>query len=164
MLYNVDYTILRMNIMTDRQCTCDVTSSGVRATVVAVEKQWISRMLSYPACRSPACYFDMCRAWFDYIFQHYHINGIIFRKSYPTFMCVLIFSTTFVWNNSHSKNSSAGYYHKYTQVFTQSNRYFCQILINLELFLHIFEKYSNVNFLKFFQWDPTFFKWKHGQT
>ena len=29
-------------------------------------------------------------------------------------MCVLIFSTTFVWNFSHSKNNSARYYHKCT--------------------------------------------------
>ena len=28
-------------------------------------------------------------------------------------MCVLIFSTTFIWNISHSKNKSARYFHKH---------------------------------------------------
>jgi hypothetical protein len=31
-------------------------------------------------------------------------------------MCVLIFSTTFVWNISHSKKNSARYYHKCTYI------------------------------------------------
>jgi len=31
-------------------------------------------------------------------------------------MCVLIFSTTFVWNTSHSKKNSASYYHKSSNV------------------------------------------------
>ena len=35
-------------------------------------------------------------------------------------ICVLIFSTTFVWNISHSKNSWARYGHKYILVFMYS--------------------------------------------
>ena len=31
-------------------------------------------------------------------------------------MCVLVFSTTFTWNNSHSTKNSSLYYHEYTQV------------------------------------------------
>ena len=40
-------------------------------------------------------------------------KGAIFRKSYEAQKCVLIFSTTFVWNISRSKKSWARY-HKYT--------------------------------------------------
>jgi len=41
--------------------------------------------------------------------------------------------------------NSGGYYHKYTQVFMYSTRYYvcCQILIKLEFSGQIFEKYSN---------------------
>jgi hypothetical protein len=46
-------------------------------------------------------------------------------------MCVLIFSTTFIWNISHSKKNSLRYYHKCTYVFTLSTSYSCQILIKL---------------------------------
>jgi hypothetical protein len=37
--------------------------------------------------------------------------------------CSLIFSTTSVSNTSHSKNTSARYYHKCRNVFIQSTRY-----------------------------------------
>jgi hypothetical protein len=39
----------------------------------------------------------------------------------------LIFSTTFVWNISHSKKNSARYYHGCKQVFKHSTRYSYQI-------------------------------------
>jgi hypothetical protein len=58
----------------------------------------------------------------------------------------LIFSTTFVWNISHSKNISARYDQKCKLVFVQSTRYSYVILIKLEFFRHIFEKYSNTKF------------------
>jgi hypothetical protein len=56
-------------------------------------------------------------------------------------MCVLIFSTTFVWNISHSQKNSARYYRKCTQVFMKSTRESCQILMKLELSRHILENY-----------------------
>ena len=62
-------------------------------------------------------------------------------------MCVLIFSTTFVWDITHSKKNSARYYHKGTYVFFQNTRYSCQILMKLEFSRHIFEKYIP-NFVK----------------
>ena len=43
-------------------------------------------------------------------------------------MCVLIFSTNFVWNFSHSKKKWARYNHKNIWVFMESTRYSCQIL------------------------------------
>jgi hypothetical protein len=45
-------------------------------------------------------------------------NGTIFEKKVIEHrMCVLIFSTTFVWNISHSKKKSATYYHKCKHIF-----------------------------------------------
>ena len=47
-------------------------------------------------------------------------------------MCVSILSTTFACDISHSKNTSARYYHKCTYVFMYRTRYSCQILTRLE--------------------------------
>jgi hypothetical protein len=58
---------------------------------------------------------------------------------------VLIFSTTLTWNISRSK-SSATYYHERTQVFMQSTRYYCEIIMEFEPSRQIFEKYPNVKF------------------
>jgi len=58
-------------------------------------------------------------------------------------MCVLIFSTNFVHNVSHSKNA-VRYYHKCTWVFIYSTRYTCQILVKLEFSLNIFEKNTKI--------------------
>jgi hypothetical protein len=89
----------------DRQSTCTVTLSGVRATTVAVEKQyyilWLCACsLRYPACNAhaPYCHLWPVRAY--YIFAHYLING-------TNIECVLIFSTNFVWNISNSKRKWA---------------------------------------------------------
>jgi hypothetical protein len=44
------------------------------------------------------------------IYPHYLINGTFFEKNFIEHkMCVLIFSTTFAWNISHSKNKWARY-------------------------------------------------------
>ena len=58
-------------------------------------------------------------------------------------MCVLTFSTNFVWNISHSRKNSARRYHKCTQFVTYITCDYSQILIILQFFRHIFEKYSN---------------------
>jgi len=51
--------------------------------------------------------------WPFHIFLHYLINGTIFGKKVIEYkLCVLIFSTTFVWNTSHSKKNSGRCYHK----------------------------------------------------
>jgi hypothetical protein len=45
-------------------------------------------------------------------------NGTFFRKKVTEAkMCVLIFSTVFVSDISHSKKNSGRYYHKRTEVF-----------------------------------------------
>jgi hypothetical protein len=59
-------------------------------------------------------------------------------------MCVLIFSTTFVWNISHSKKNWARCdFKKRVSVFTYSTRYSCPILMKFEYSKKIFEKYWN---------------------
>ena len=63
-------------------------------------------------------------------------------------MCVLNFSTTFIWNVSHSKNKWARHCHKYENVFVQSTRYYCQILMKLDVSWRIFGKSSNIKFDK----------------
>ena len=61
-------------------------------------------------------------------------------------MCVLIFSTIFVWNISHSVRNWARYDQKCVVVFIQSTRYSYQILMKLEFSWEIFKKYINIKF------------------
>jgi hypothetical protein len=55
-------------------------------------------------------------------------------------MCVLIFSTTLVWNISHSKKNSARYDQKCILVFMWSTGYSCQTVIKLEFSRAVFRK------------------------
>ena len=57
--------------------------------------------------------------------------------------CVLILSTTSVWNIFHSKKNWAS---SSVSTVQYSSRYSFQILTNLEFSQYIFEKYSNVEF------------------
>jgi len=61
-------------------------------------------------------------------------------------MCVLIFSTAFVWNISHYKKNWATCDHKSISVCMWSVGYACQILMKREFSGHIFEKPSNIKF------------------
>ena len=60
--------------------------------------------------------------------------------------CVLISSTAFVWYTSHSKKNWARNDPQSVLVFMRSSCYSCQILMKLEFFRLIFEKYSIINF------------------
>lgn len=51
-----------------------------------------------------------------------------------------------VSNISHPRKNSAKFCRKCTYVFTQSDRYFCRILISIEFSEEIFEKFSNIEF------------------
>ena len=55
-------------------------------------------------------------------------------------MCVLISSTTFVSDISHSEKDSASYDQKCLVVFMSSTRYSCQISMILEFSKQFFEK------------------------
>jgi hypothetical protein len=73
--------------MRGRQCMCNVTMRCVRATIVAVEKQWVLHILSvcffslsYPARNTHAPYCHLWPAPLWNILSHYLINGKIFLK------------------------------------------------------------------------------------
>ena len=64
-----------------------------------------------------------------------------FRKNVTEHkMCVLIFSTIFVWNISHCKNNSVRYCHKCENVFVYITRYSCRIVMEFEFFSTDFRK------------------------
>ena len=86
------------------------TSRRVLANIVAVEKQCVP----YSECISVALVIQQARLLYCHLwphicnifFPHYLINGTVFGKIVTEHkMCVLIFSTTFVWNARHSKNN-----------------------------------------------------------
>ena len=58
-------------------------------------------------------------------------------------MCVLISSTTFVWNIFHSEKKWAKYDQKFVLVFMYSSGYSCPILIKFEVSRQISEKWWN---------------------
>ena len=73
------------------------------------------------------------------IFQHSLINGTNFEKKVTEHkMCVVILSTTFVRNISHSRKNWERDEKKCTLVFMQSTRYSTQIFMKLEFSRQIF--------------------------
>jgi hypothetical protein len=81
-----------------QQCTYNVISRCLCATIVAVEKQWVlpnlnvcNCSLRYPACTAHAQYCHMCPARLCDIFPHYLINDKIKRKV-SHIKCVFWFS------------------------------------------------------------------------
>ena len=105
-----------------------LTLGRFRATIVSVEKQLVLHNMSvcicslrYPVCNAHAPY---CRLWpapaLQY-FSTYLINGTIFEKVTRTHNLVLLFSTTFVWNISHSKKKWASMI-KYVHVYRSSGK------------------------------------------
>jgi hypothetical protein len=135
----------------DRQCTYNVTLRRIQEITVAVEKHI---GLCVHACRSVrACgYADAWACACAYVhvallMQHAtrmrpivtsfvaprstlyfstlsHKRCDFLKKVIEHEMCVFIFSTTFVYNISHSKKNLARYCHKCENVFLQSTRYF----------------------------------------
>ena len=114
--------------------------------------------LGYPKCSAHAPY---CRLWpapLYIIFPYYPINGTILVKKVVNEhkMCVLIFSTSCVWNTAHSKENWAKWDNECLSVCRRSVRCYCQILIKLEFFRHIFEKTHKYQISwKSVQWEPS---------
>ena len=89
-----------------------------------------------------------------HIFRHYLINGTIFGKKVLNIKCVLIFSTTFIWNISHSKQNLARYCHKCRNVMWNT-RYSRRILIKIVFPQQSFKKSSNIVSSKSIQWEQS---------
>jgi hypothetical protein len=64
-----------------------------------------------PDCRGSVCCVSLCPAPLYNIFPHYLINGTILEKKmlFEYKMCIVIFSTAFVWNISYFIKNWARY-------------------------------------------------------
>ena len=104
-----------------------------------------------PACNAPPCcqLQPLAPPYLSTLPHKWHD----FRKKVTELKTsILIFSTTFIWNTSHSKKNSARYCHKCENVFMQSTRHFCRIWIKLE-FSRKNLKYQISS--KSVQWEPS---------
>jgi hypothetical protein len=72
------------------------------------------------------------------------LNSYDFREKTLSRKCVFIFSTTFIWNISHSTNNSARY-QTYIDLH-EKHRLFLTDLMKLDSSQQNFEKYSNIKF------------------
>jgi hypothetical protein len=123
--------------------------------------------LRYPERNAHESYFNLWPAPLYDIFPRYLINGTIFEKKNVSNhrICVLIFSTTFVWNTSHSKKERARYV----------KQMFIGLYVNYPVFLYDFNETRNVSteFRKIFKyqislkslsWEPSCSIRTDGQT
>jgi len=98
---------------------------------------------------APYCHLRAARLYS--ISPHSLIHSTIQKKKKVTEnqMCVLNFSTTFVWNISHSKKKWVWYDQNGILVFMKSTGFSCLILIKLE-FWQLSKKNTQIsNFIKF---------------
>jgi len=105
---------------------------------------------NYPACNAHA---PFCHLWPAPLYSIFSIlskkRARFKKKSYWTqnaCLFVLILSTTFVGNISHSEKSWARYDQKCILVFMYTTCYSYPILLELEFSRQFFEKYPNIKF------------------
>jgi glucan phosphoethanolaminetransferase (alkaline phosphatase superfamily) len=80
-------------------------------------------------------------------------------------MCFSIFSTTCIWNISHSKKNWARYCHKCENIFNWISRYSWQILMKVEFSRQIFEKKKKKRSLNVtFNQNPSSADWRTNMT
>ena len=121
-----------MTVFTNRQeiyvwrnnetCSCNQFCGG---TAIGTTYCECVCSLRYSACNAHAPYCHLWPVQFYNVFSPHIISQIARfskKKIIEHKMCVLIFSTTFVWNISHSKKNSARYDTKCILVLMQSKR------------------------------------------
>jgi len=95
-----------------------------------------------------ACALLYCHLWPAALYNIFstlsHKRKYFRKKVNESRTFVLIFSTNFIWNMSHSEKNSARYDRKCILVFMWRTRYSGPMLMNLEFYQQICEKYSNV--------------------
>jgi hypothetical protein len=95
---------------------------------------WVcSCSLRFQACNGHASCCNMWPVWLCNIFPTISHKRLNFRETLLNVKCVLILSTTFFWNISHSKKKLARYDKKCMSVFMHITCYSFWILINVEL-------------------------------
>ena len=119
--------------------------------------------LSYPACNAHAPYYiAICGLSGTTIFSTLSRKRHNFReKCIEHKMCVLVFSTTFVWNFSQSKKNSG--------IIINVHKSACKVPVILVLFqwnVNLFERFSkNIQISwKSVQWEPSCSMRTDGQT
>jgi len=124
----------RQEIVTrEAQCTYNVTLRDVRVTTVAVGNNkkvflfWVCVSgLRYPACKcSCAMLSSVACPALQYLSTLSHKSCDFWKVKYYWTQSDLIFSTTFVWNISHSKTNRARYDQKRISVGMYSAGYYC---------------------------------------
>jgi hypothetical protein len=102
----ITVTMRRIGVTTVYVKKTSITHSECVYLVLVIQHIRACAVLSYVACLALPYFFTL---------PHKRHN---FRKNAIEYkMCVLIFSTTFAWNISHSKKNSARHCHKCTYVF-----------------------------------------------
>ena len=96
--------------------------------------------LSYQPCKAHAsCYIVICSlsgSTILFYFMSQTARFFLGEKTLLNIKRLLILSTSFVWNISHSKENS------------RKIHFSCRIFYKLLFYGHIFEKYSNINFME----------------
>jgi hypothetical protein len=94
---------------------------------------WVRRRacsLTFSAFKAHAPYCHLWPLWLHHIFRRYQLKGKIFgKKATEHKKCVFSLSTSFICNISRFKKKSARYCHNCENIYMQSNRYSCQILM-----------------------------------
>jgi hypothetical protein len=119
-------------------CVCKCMSMDM--CLLACRLAYSVRHVHAPCCLRPL--------WPHHIFLTLSHNLHNFRKKVTKHKtCVLIFSTTSIWNISYFKKKSAKHCHKCENVF-MSSTHFCWILLKHNFSWQIFKKSQITNFIK----------------